>query len=223
MKANDGLIYRCVNLDKIPGDIGFREWRHDRIDAAAAASYANHQKMGQRPRSLRGAASLRAHAGEAVTMPPPVSVKFPEVVAAVRAAERCLWKIGDALIKECGPPGEPWRQYRRFRQAEQCARELQRLGLETYSLDHLRDLRRTAANFSDGDRSPSASWTVHSEAGDPATLKAAMEAAARERLWLTVEFVKTLRSASGREKSTPKTHKAPRRWQCGRLIGRWPT
>ena len=37
-------------------------------------------------------------------MPPRVSVKFPEVVAAVREAEKCLWKIGDALIKECGPP-----------------------------------------------------------------------------------------------------------------------
>ena len=45
VKANNGLIYRCVNLDKIPGDFGIREWRHDRIDAAAAASYANHQKM----------------------------------------------------------------------------------------------------------------------------------------------------------------------------------
>ena len=33
-------------------------------------------------------------------------------------------------------------------------------------------LRRIAANFSDRDRSPSASWTVHSAAADPATLRA---------------------------------------------------
>ena len=123
-------------------------------------------------------------------MPPSVSVKFPEVVAAVREAEKCLWKIGDALIKECGPPGDHGVNTGALDKLEQCARELRRLGFETYSLDHLRDLRRTAANFSDGDRSPSASWTVHSEAGDPATLKAAMEAAAREGSPFTVTFVK---------------------------------
>ena len=45
LKANEGLIYRCVNLDKIPGDFGIREWRPEKIEAAAAASYANQQKM----------------------------------------------------------------------------------------------------------------------------------------------------------------------------------
>ena len=113
-------------------------------------------------------------------MPPPVSVKFPEVVAAVREAEKCLWKIGDALIKECGPPGDHGVNTGALDKLDQCARELQRLGFETYSRDHLRDLRRTAANFPDGDRSPSVPFTVHLEAGDPATLKAAMEAAARD-------------------------------------------
>ena len=39
-------------------------------------------------------------------MPSSVSIRFPEVVAAVRAAEDCPWKVGDALIKECGWPGE---------------------------------------------------------------------------------------------------------------------
>ena len=123
-------------------------------------------------------------------MPPSASVKFPEVVAAVREAEKCLWKIGDALIKECGLPGDHGVNTGALDKLEQCARELRRLGLETYSLDHLRDLRRTAANFSDGDRSPSVSWTVHSEAGDPATLKAAMEAATREGVRFTVTYVK---------------------------------
>ena len=45
VKANKGLIYRCVNLDEIPGDFGIREWRPEKIEAAAAASYANQQKM----------------------------------------------------------------------------------------------------------------------------------------------------------------------------------
>ena len=45
VKANKGLIYRCVNLDVIPGNFGSREWRPEAIEAAAAASYANQQKM----------------------------------------------------------------------------------------------------------------------------------------------------------------------------------
>ena len=136
-------------------------------------------------------------------MPPPVSVKFPEVVAAVRAAEECPWKIGDALIKECGRPGDHGVNTGAFDKLEQCARELRRLRLETYSLDHFRDMRRTAANFSDGDRSPSASWTVHSEAGDPATLKAAMEAATREGVKCTVDYVKDFkkRQRQGEERA----------------------
>ena len=27
VKANESLIYRCINLDEIPGDFGSREWR----------------------------------------------------------------------------------------------------------------------------------------------------------------------------------------------------
>ena len=45
-------------------------------------------------------------------------------------------------------------------------------------------LRRRAANFSDGDRSPSVTLTLHSTAGDPATLRAgppASSSAARSR------------------------------------------
>ena len=45
VKANKGLIYRCINLDVIPGNFGNREWRPEAIEAAAAASYANQQKM----------------------------------------------------------------------------------------------------------------------------------------------------------------------------------
>ena len=30
VKANNGLIYRFINLDKIPGNFGNREWRHGR-------------------------------------------------------------------------------------------------------------------------------------------------------------------------------------------------
>ena len=45
VKANTSLIYRCVDLDVIPGNFGNREWRPKKIEAAAAASDANQQKM----------------------------------------------------------------------------------------------------------------------------------------------------------------------------------
>ena len=92
-------------------------------------------------------------------------------MAAFRDAEKCLWKIGDALIEECGPPGDHGVNTGALDKLDQCARELRRLGFET-SREYLRDLRRTAANFPDGVRSPSVPFTVHLEAGDPATLKA---------------------------------------------------
>ena len=115
--------------------------------------------------------------------------QFPEVVAAVREAEKCLWKIGDALIKECGLPGDHDVNTGVLDKLEKCARELQLLNLETYSLGHLRDLRRTAANFSDGDRSPSVFWTVHSKLVILRTSKAAMEMATREGVRFTVPYV----------------------------------
>ena len=124
----------------------------------------------------------------------PMSVQFPIVVAAVREADRSLWKIGDALIEECGTAGTPWRQYRLLDKLDQCARELRRLGFET-SREYLRDLRRTAANFPDGVRTPSVPFTVHLEAGDPATLKAAMEAAARDGVRPTVDYVKDFKKS----------------------------
>ena len=131
-------------------------------------------------------------------MPPSVSVKFPEVVAAVRAAEDCPWKVGDALIKECGPPGNHGVNNGALDKLDQCVRELRGLGFET-SREYLRDLRRTAANFPDGVRTPSVPFTVHLEAGDPATLKAAMEAAARDGVRPTVDYVKGFKTSQRQE------------------------
>ena len=103
------------------------------------------------PRSLRGIAGARARA--------PVSIKFPEVVAAVRAVEERPWKIGDALIKECGRPGEHGVNTGVYAKIRQCSHELRRLNLKGYCFDHLRELWRTAANFPDGERSPSVDFS----------------------------------------------------------------
>ena len=45
VKSNEDFIRHYVNLDVIPGSFGSREWRPEEIEAAAAASYANQQKM----------------------------------------------------------------------------------------------------------------------------------------------------------------------------------
>ena len=77
-------------------------------------------------------------------------------------------KSADALIEECGPPGNHGVNTGALDKLDQCGRELRRLGFET-SREYLRDLRRTAANFPDGVRTPSVPFTVHLEAGDPAS------------------------------------------------------
>ena len=125
-----------------------------------------------------------------MTIPPPVSIKFPEVVAAVRVVEERPWKIGDALIKECGRPGEHGVNTGVYAKIRQCSHELRRLNLKGYCFDHLRELWRTAANFPDGERSPSVDFSLYSEAGDPATLKLAMEAADRKGIGITVKYIK---------------------------------
>ena len=122
-------------------------------------------------------------------MPPSVSVKFPEVVAAVREAEKCLWKIGDALIKECGPPGDHGVNTGALDKLDQCARELRRLGFETFPRI-FKGPEAHGRQFLGWGSIPIRPFTVHSEAGDPATLKAAMEAAAREGVRFTVDYVK---------------------------------
>ena len=90
-----------------------------------ASSTANENTKAGAIRLLRRG---RTHAGEAVRGAPPVSVKFPGVVAAVREAERCIWKIGDALIEECGPPGEHGVNTGVLDKLRECARELRLLG-----------------------------------------------------------------------------------------------
>jgi hypothetical protein len=101
---------------------------------------------------------------------------FPKTLAAAREllkAEVSLcalhWAWGDALIEECGPPGENGVRSRVYGRIEDAHKALKQEGVRAYSLAHLRDLRRLAAAFPAADRSSAASWTVHREAGDPQT------------------------------------------------------
>jgi hypothetical protein len=122
--------------------------------------------------------------------------KFPKTIAAVRRyksahsdADRLQWVIGDALIAEVGPPGKPGVRNGSKDKLANVAIELRKAGFE-YSVEHLRDLRATAARFTAGDRSPSVEWTMHAVAGSPETLNKAMAEAKRLGRTLTVDFVK---------------------------------
>ena len=129
---------------------------------------------------------------------------FPLTVAAIRRAAELEKKhsaaqfaIGDALIAECGPPGDVGPNNGALAKLKRCAAELKALGFD-YSIDHLQDLRTTAASFPDGDRSPSISWTAHSVAGDPKTLQAALRKAKSDGVPLTVSFVETFKKRKER-------------------------
>jgi hypothetical protein len=141
--------------------------------------------------------------------------EFPKTIAAAQAlhkaderlykAERsrwsCQWALGDALIAECGPPGDSGVRTGSDDKLRAAAKVLKKLGLPGYSFDHLRDLRRTADAFLAGDRSPAVSWTVHSVASDKETLDAAIAAAKESEEELTVAFVKEFKK---RQRPGPK-------------------
>ena len=59
VKANKGLIYRCINLDKIPGDFGIREWRPDGDRGGGGGVLREPAKDEREPGSTRSRFSTR--------------------------------------------------------------------------------------------------------------------------------------------------------------------
>jgi hypothetical protein len=127
--------------------------------------------------------------------------KFPKIIKLVREADDAgrradgyLWRIGDALIAECGPPGRHGVNTGTKDKLKQVARELKqaRLG-EDWSLVYLSKLRATAAAFADDKRLSSLPWSVHLVAGKPATLLTINKAAEIQGKRLTVSLAKKLR------------------------------
>jgi hypothetical protein len=87
-----------------------------------------------------------------------VSEQFSKTLAAARAlqsAEISLWALqwalGDALIEECGPPGDNGVRTGAYERIENAHKALKQEGLREYSLDHLRDFRKVAAAFPAGE------------------------------------------------------------------------
>jgi len=94
------------------------------------------------------------------------SMLFPNVIAAARTLAGGQWALGDALIKDCGPPGNDGVRNASSIKIAAAAEELFKQGLmsETgnpYSPSTLRDYRDTAAQFSPGERSPGVAFSVH--------------------------------------------------------------
>jgi hypothetical protein len=115
--------------------------------------------------------------------------EFPKTLAAARKLEGAHWALGDALIEECGPPGDDGVRTGSDEKLRRAAKVLKANGFD-YSFEHLRDLRRTADAFRAVERSTAVLWSVHSVARNLTTLKDAAAQAKRENKNLTVEYLR---------------------------------
>jgi hypothetical protein len=137
--------------------------------------------------------------------PPPEkrrgNLNFPKTVAACKTAQKSLWAIGDALVKEC-PLGIRGHKDGSTDRIKECAQEVaEQCGVDMYGLQMLRKLRTVSAAFPDGTRVPSISWAVHRSAGDKNTLNGLVEAAKKEDKPLTTSYAnKQLKTAKTKAK-----------------------
>jgi hypothetical protein len=116
------------------------------------------------------------------------------------------WDLGDALIAECGAPGDNGVRTGAYKLLKQAASVLKKEGL-SYHFDHLRDLRQVAHQFPAGDRSPAeASWTVHRAAGSPDKLRKIIDAAKAANKPLTRKFASRWVKANKHANDPPPDH-----------------
>ena len=122
----------------------------------------------------------------------PDDVDFPLTIEAVQARDGSLWTIGDALIKEIGPPpkksikdNDPSKPIGVAAKSikdnidslfEQCAKKLFIQGFPAYTTDRLRRLRDTAARFDVEQRREIVSFEAHRDIGSPEKLDEIVEA-----------------------------------------------
>jgi hypothetical protein len=118
---------------------------------------------------------------------------FPKTLAAAKAGESSLWAIGDALIAECGPPGEVGAHNGSNEKIAEAAVFLAEQGIE-YSEHTLRQLRQVAFAFPHDARASRVSWHAHLEAGTPKTLNAAIKSLPKGQK-LTANYVREFRQA----------------------------
>jgi hypothetical protein len=105
--------------------------------------------------------------------------KFPLTLAAVKKGESSLWDIGDALIKECGPPSKNGIKDGGSSRLGAASEYLRENGGYDYGVSALKDIRITAFNFRPLARDPGLSFAVHRLARTPERLQAIIAGAAK--------------------------------------------
>jgi hypothetical protein len=121
-----------------------------------------------------------------------VDILFPKTIAAAMAIERSTWTLGDALVEECGPPSEPGKRTGSDDKIEEARAALEAAGYE-YSFDYLRNVRRTAANFPPGERSPDGEalpFSYFQIARTPENLQIARKKAKDAGVKLSAQFIR---------------------------------
>jgi hypothetical protein len=105
--------------------------------------------------------------------------KFPLTLAAIKKGESSLWDIGDALVKECGPPSENGRRNGGLNKLEAASEYLRENGGYDYSVITLSEMRIAAFNFQVSVRRSGLSFAVHRAARTPEKLQAIIAGAAK--------------------------------------------
>jgi hypothetical protein len=109
-----------------------------------------------------------------------MTIKFPQTVAAAKAMEHDQWKLGDALLKECGLPGDSHANNGSSAKLQAAQAELEAHGIE-YEISTLRRYRDTAHAFPHASRIATVSHRVHIACGTPTILNAVLAAWRKEK------------------------------------------
>lgn len=125
-----------------------------------------------------------------------------EAIGHYLESEGSLWRIGDLLLKLCGPPSEDGAHDGSHKlMGDIISKIVDRYGDRAciFGLTYLRRLRSTAHAFPRATRVAGAAWAVHWAARDPETLHSAQKEAVRLGVDLSVKFVKDfVRSREGK-------------------------
>jgi len=89
-----------------------------------------------------------------------MAFKYPLTMKAAQKDQRNQWDLGDALLKECDPPGKAGAHNGSEAKLEEAQKELDENGLH-YDLDTLRRYRQISHNFPPENRFPGHSHKIH--------------------------------------------------------------
>ena len=132
--------------------------------------------------------------------------KYPKTIAAVQKRDRSQWEIGDALIRECGPPPLERQHDKSLARMEAAAAEIETLKIEGYTVSYLSKLRIVSHNFPTAQRNRNVCWNVYYSAGTPEMLDVLIEAAGKKKL--DTELARKLRGAIN-EREDSKREREP--------------